>query len=279
MLKILIALNPEKFEVNTIDFACYVARLTHSGVTGIFLENKIEKELSAVHYQHGNIENETIDAPDIRQAEERKISCEKNIRFFRQACINRSVNYHIHRDCNLPFKEMILESRFADLLIVSPETSFETTPEGIPTRFVKDVLANAECPVIIAPLSFHKIEEILFAYNESPSSVFALKQFTYLFPELTNKKLTIVHISEGNAMEKSGKKNFKEFIKTHFPNQEFKSLHGKSEEELFRYLLGKENIFVILGAYGRGIISTLFKPNPAELLVKNINLPFFIAHR
>jgi nucleotide-binding universal stress UspA family protein len=35
---------------------------------------------------------------------------------------------------------------------------------------------------------------------------------------------------------------------------------------------------VVMGAYGRNWLSGLFKPATAGLLLKTINLPFFITH-
>lgn len=42
---------------------------------------------------------------------------EKNISFFNERCINREVSYSLHRDCEEPARELIEESRFADVLV------------------------------------------------------------------------------------------------------------------------------------------------------------------
>ena len=39
MKKILVALNAISPDKNSLEFACYLARLTNSKITGIFLEN------------------------------------------------------------------------------------------------------------------------------------------------------------------------------------------------------------------------------------------------
>jgi nucleotide-binding universal stress UspA family protein len=56
-------------------------------------------------------------------------------------------------------------------------------------------------------------------------------------------------------------------------------LKGDPSDELFGYLLERKNAIVVLGAYGRGILSRFLKPSHASLLLRTINLPIFIAHR
>jgi len=54
MEKILLAvdaINPDK---NTLEFACYLGRLTKSKVTGVFLENLVAGERPVFKQMHGN---------------------------------------------------------------------------------------------------------------------------------------------------------------------------------------------------------------------------------
>ena len=79
--------------------------------------------------------------------------------------------------------EIISKSRFADVVILNAATCMTVYDENFPSFFVKNILNNAECPVIISPEIFNGIDNIVFCYDGSKSSVFAMKQFTYLFPE------------------------------------------------------------------------------------------------
>ena len=42
MKKILVAIHAKQINANVFDFACYIAKLTHSKLTGVFLENHNE---------------------------------------------------------------------------------------------------------------------------------------------------------------------------------------------------------------------------------------------
>ena len=221
---------------------------------------------------------ETITANDLPENKERIRSCEANEKLFADACINRGVNYHIHTNRKASVKEIIHESRYADLIIVNAETSFEDKIEAVPSHFVKEILRESECPVVIAPYSFNGIDEILFPYDGSKSSVFSIKQFAHLFPELKDKKITVLQVDKKEVMPVTEEKNIEQLLEAHYTKIGVRHLQGEADDELFGYLLGRENIFVVMGSYGRGLLSTLFKKSTADLLLKTVNLPVFIAH-
>ena len=278
MEKILLSLKAEEVNMQAVEFACYIAKSTNSTITGVFLENELVEDVPVRKSLHGYPFVETIVASDLPGYEEKQKKYSGNIKLFEEACTNRGVRYEVTAKKMIPSKEIIDESRFADLLILSAETSFEEKFEGTPTHFAKEVLAEAECPVLLAPLGFEGIDEIVFAYNATRSSVFAMKQFTYLFPKLENKKINVLQVSDDADLTVAEKEKIKGLLKAHYSQIGFTVLEGKAKDELFGYLLNKKNALVVMGAYGRNMLSGFFKHSTAELVVKAINLPLFIAH-
>jgi hypothetical protein len=278
MEKILLALDARKLSTNTIDFACYISRLTRSKLTGVFLENLIYEDGPVIQSMHGAPHFDSMITDDSPENFKKEGLIEDSIRFFKDACCSREVSTLIHRSCGVPVSETLAESRFADLVIIDPETSFTKSNEAPPGKFVKDVLLESECPVIISPYSFDSLDEIIFTYNGTKSSVFAIKQFGYLFPELRHKKVTVLSIrSDGeSAIEEQFK--MKELLKSHYNEVEYVILKGEPSDQLFGYLIEKKNCIVVMGAYGRGMLSRFLKPSRARLIVKAINLPIFVAH-
>ena len=278
MRNILLAIDSSHVDRSALDFACYVARLTHSSIKGYFLENFKTETVSIVKSLHGQPYVESGAARDLPASILMENDREKSVRFFREACCNKEVNSFtcVGRGSA---KDLLRETRFADLLIVSPSTASESRMESTPTAFVREVLTGSECPVAIAPFSFDSIDEILFAFDGSRSSVFAIKQFTYLFPEFRSKKVTVVQVREsGNEDLKKDKEEITALLAPHYDHFEFCYLAGNATDELFGYLLGKRNMFVVMGAFGRNPISNFFNRSTAELLLKTINLPVFAAH-
>ncbi len=260
MEKILLAMDGYRQNTYAIDFACYLAKLTHSHLTGVFLDGASDSNEPAIV---------TSSADPALQ----------HIQSFQAACMRRDIAAKVHRDRGVPAGDILLESRFSDLIVVDPETSFRKADNDFPGRFVRDVLLAAECPVVVSPYQFDGLNEVIFAYNGTSSSVFAIKQFTYLFPEFRNKSAIVVRVSnsEESAMEEQYK--MKEWLSAHYDNVEFVLLKGDASDELFGYLLQRKNGIVVMGAYGRGILSRFLKPSHASLLLRSINLPIFIAHR
>ena len=278
MGKILLAIDATNPDKNSLEFACYLGRLTKSKVTGVLLENLVSeewpvlKELEGMHFVDWTIDE---------NSEEHKAKMEQvnnSITFFTEGCISRCVGYNLHRDIGVPAHELIEESRFADILVVDAQTSFNKTYEGAPTEFVRDILKNAECPVIVSPEGFETIDEIIFAYNGSASSVFAIKQFTYLLPELRNKKVSIIQINEDGEWRDPDKNKFKEWLKEHYSDLHFEAQKGNSDEKLFDYLFKRKNIFLVMGAYGRNALSQFFKRSHADIIIRTVTQPIFIAH-
>jgi len=203
---------------------------------------------------------------------------EKNIRWFNEKCIGEETKHDLHTDPGIPIKELIIESRYADLVIVDSETSFNRPYQGSPTGFVKDFLNHAECPVVVAPESFEGIDEIVLAYNGSSSSVFAIKLFTYLFPQLSDKKVSIIQVSDNGKWNEKEKDKLAEWVKDHYDRFDFISLKGEADTALFDYLWKRKNVFLVMGAFGRSSISQFFKKSSAELIIKTLTQPVFIAH-
>jgi len=277
MEKILIAIDGINPDRDTLTFGCFLARLTSSEITGVFLENLVAEERPVVKkmYDGSYFGWEVDDSTETYHNRMKLI--DQNIKRFKDFYGNHGINSSVHRDRGIPAKEIIEETRYTDLLVVDAETSFKKNFEGLPTSFVKEILAEAECPVIISPGNFEGIDEIVFTYSGSKSSVFAIKQFTYLFPQFRNKNISIVQVKEENQTG-IDKYKLKEWLKSHYVNFHFEELGGDTETELFGYLLKKKKVFIVLGAYGRSMLSRIIRRSHADIVIRTITQPIFIAH-
>lgn len=278
MEKILLAIDAVNLNMPALDFAGYIGRLTNSKVTGVFLENLVADEKPVLKKAYGTRYLDwEIDESSTRYQDKRQL-IEKNISLFKEACEKRSVRCNIHRDRGTPAHEIINESRYADLLITDASTSFTKRYEGMPTEFLKDILKEAECPVIVAPQNFDGIDEIIFAYNSSKSAAFAIKQFTYLFPEFDDRKVIVLRVNKEGVWADHDKYNLREWLQNRYSAIEFEAVKGNAEDKLFDYVFKRKNAFIVMGAYGRNALSRFLKPSHADLLIKTITQPIFISH-
>ena len=280
MEKIVLVINSHHFNLHTIEHACYLARLTHSRLSGIFLKDDYELapeiKFSESYYKE-------ISDKAIKERKPLTMDVDHGVRFFLDACLKRgvkadaSVKGKPDYDKHVVLDEITSESRFADLLVMDPETSFNHSAESLPSPLARDVLANAECPVVLSPHVFHGIEEIVFCYDTSKSAIFAMKQFTYLFPQFAEKKVTLLAATRF-VKKLDEKEHVGAWLKNHYSQIGFEILEGQASDELFKYFLGKQNTFVVMGAYGRSALSNFFRKSSADLLMRVVDLPLFIAH-
>lgn len=272
------AIDAVALDMHALNFACYVGNLTRSPLSGLFLEDIREETVPVMKKVFGMPYVETIVAGDIPANKIKIKLCEENVDQFRKVCNSKGVNCNIQVVKGDPAKEIIRESRYCDLIIAAIPATRNKKEERLTASYIENVLRHAECPVIIAPESFEKIDEIVFTFDGNRSSTFAIKQFTHLFPQLADTKAVVLHVDDDEeiAIDEDRLGNW---LKLHYASVGFIHLQGNASEQLFEYLLMRKNMLVVMGAYGgRKILSRLTRNSHAELILKTITLPVFIAH-
>ena len=182
--------------------------------------------------------------------------------------------YSIHHIKGVAANEMIRESLFADVVLTDGNLSFADN-DGWPSAFVKELLENAKCPVIVTPFQFDEIDEIVFAYDGTDSSIFAIKQFIYLFPEFSEIKITLLQVLSDEDDDITEKEKLKELLMRHYDTVHYDTLQGNAEIELFKKFLTQKNKLLVIGAYGR---KKIFGHSTADILLKTTDLAIFITH-
>lgn len=273
---ILLALNALYPDKGSSDFAFYLARLSKSKVYGIFLKGE-EPDFNAVLELNENVNRAgskkmkiaDLSRPDLIQS---------NIRLFKEICTSNEVCSDIYLNNEVDVDDLIVGSCFADLVVVDAALKLSNDPSSVPTDSVKEILTRSHCPVIISPLSFERIDELIFTYNGSSSALFAIRQFTYLFPEYFDKKLSVIQVNKSGKWPEKDQGKFKEWLNNHYLDVNFIALEGVAENELMTYLLRKKHAFIVMGAYSRNSFSQFFNESTAEVLIKTLTQPIFIAH-
>lgn len=135
-------------------------------------------------------------------------------------------------------------------------------------------------PGILVPDKYRPIDKITFLFDGEPSSVHAIKMFSYMFGSLKDLGIEIVTVKTAEqSLHLPDNKLMKEFMKRHFPAARYVVLKGEAENEIVSYLkIQKANNLIVCGAYRRGMVSRWFRLSMADVLMKNVKLPIFIAH-
>lgn len=275
MEKILVMLDGLNVNANTVRFACYLSRITNSKLTGILIENpQMHTEISVEKGESPGILVESVLIKKTREDDE-KLWID-NVNIFQDIAEEEGVEAYIDADETLSTIDVVHETRFADILIVDAK-AFYNVFDGEPNNFIKEVLAESECPVVISPEDFEPVENVVFCYNGMKSSVFAIKQFMYLFPELKNKRAKIINLAATDDVTKEDEQAITNWLNYHFKDVEFIRLEDDALNAFFNYLRKKRNDFVVMGAYGKGLLTSFFE-NDFDGENDIVRLPLFIAH-
>jgi len=277
MKKIIAAFDGLKYATSTRDYAIALTKQTNAHLVGVFLEDP---------YYTGYKIYELIEQDGINQAKLKKLS-EKDrvarqaaVEDFETRCKQAGIEFSVHRDHAIAKQELKHETVYADLLIISNRETLTHFTEPLPTPFIKDILADAQCPVLVVPEKYRPIEKLIFLYDGGPSAVHAIKMSSYTMPELKDLEKEVVAVNPVNGTKHlpSGKQ-MKEFMKRHFPKAVYTVLKGFSDVTITRHLKEtKSHALVVLGAYRRGTVSRWFKESMADTLLKETKLSLFIAH-
>jgi hypothetical protein len=277
MKKFLAVFDGFKFSESTMDYAIQLTKESDAFLVGVFLDEFIYRSYSVSEIMTTYKNDEQIlkqrDAKDKEQRDE-------SVKRFSQACGREGIHYSFHRNTGIAVQELKQESIFADLIIINDTETFNRFAEEPPTRFIKELLADVQCPVLIVPDISKPIDKITLLYDGGPSSVFAIKMFSYLFGNLHNVPVEVFTVKdklEGSHLPNN--KFMREFIKRHFPKAKYIVEKGRAEEQILGHLrYHKGNELVVLGAYRRSEISRWFKTSMADVLMKELDTPLFIAH-
>lgn len=274
MKKIIAAFDGLKYSASTERYATGLACREDRILTGVFLEDftyHSYKLFDMVGSQ--GVSPEKVHSLMEQDAARRQ----EAVRQFTQACERSSIRNLIHQDRSIAIQELLRETIYADMLIIGSHETLSHTEEPVPSRFIRDLLIDVQCPVLAVPREYQEISKIILLYDGDPSAVYAAKMFSYLMPDLEELPVEVITIRpDGHEVPEATL--IREFIQCHFPKAAFTVRAGNPEKEILDLLDDRHQSLIVLGAYRRSTVSRWFKPSMADFLMKNVSMPLFIAH-
>ena len=277
MKKIIAAFDGLRFSESTLDYSVYFAKQYNAHIVGVFLQEstRVGYAVYATIVQDAAPGRTIFDEIELA---DRKAT-EEAIARFEEGCRNAKVNYSIHRDKKSAFDELMHETIFADLLIIDAWETFSYIESGLPGWFIKNILHHVHCPVLVVPKKFYPIQKLVLLYDGSPSSVHAIRMFNYVIPEMNRLESKLVSASEDDSsMHLPDNKLLKEWMKRHFPEVAYQVLKGYARDIIAMLKAEEPGVLVVAGAYHRSNLSMWFHKSLADLLIKEVKVPLFIAH-
>jgi hypothetical protein len=199
---------------------------------------------------------------------------------FSSQCQQLHIPYSLHDNDREWDKDLLQkESRFADLILISGEFFYAETDYKQPNQYLREVLHSAECPVLLVPENFTTVQHLFMAYDGSRDSLYALKQFCYLFPHLTDLPTEILYLNEATSDDIPDLASLKQFTRAKFDSMSFSRLHFNANDYLATWISDKKNALLVSGSFGRSPVSYIGSRSFSEDVIREHQLPVFIAHR
>lgn len=272
MKKVIIAFDGMHFPEPALRFAGSLHALSPIHITGVFLNSVDYSALWAFPMMPGSPGFSLSETDTDREL------LDANIRRFEDSCRHMGIPYKVHDDSGgMVFEEIKKESRFADILLIYSEQFYQNLGKQ-PNDYLKTILQTVECPVILAPESQDFPRNIVLAYDGSESSVFAIKQFAYLFPELCKRQTWLLNAGQ-EAADVPDQVYIEDLVLRHFEHLSIDVMESRSSAALRVWMETHGNPLVVTGAFGRSGLSQLFHKSFLTDLIQRHQTPLFIAHR
>jgi hypothetical protein len=273
MKKILLVFDGRHFSEGIFQFAKDLNAKGTILATGVFLPLVDYSELL---YSLGGLSG-PIYITDIQ--EEGDDIIKENIKKFEEECKVAGIRYSVHSDLTEHVMSYLeKESRFADMMVISGELFYENLGEDTQDEYIDDALLRSECPIVVVPESYQSPQRIILSYDGSESSVYAIKQFAYLFPEYRDLETILVYAdSHGNDVPDL--KIMEELAGLHYEKLSMFKLEADPRKYFETWLMDKGNTLLVSGAYGRSAFSDMLKKSFIKDVIRGHRVPIFVSHK
>lgn len=275
MRKILIAFDGNHFSEGAFEFARKMSKTQDILLTGVFLP---QVEYANLWSYAGGGMSGPLFVPLVE--EDDRIATRKCIDRFTNACIDNNIDYRIHKDIfDFTLPQLKKETRFADLLIIGSEKFYENLGTDMPNDYLRDTLHGVECPVVVVPEQFTFPYSNVLSYDGSASSIYAIKQFAYLFPEMTVNDSALVYVTNDADESVPDLNSMEELAICHYPELSIVNLKIDPAKYFSTWLSERKGAILVSGSFARSDFSRLFRKSFVNEVINEHKMPVFIAHK
>ena len=199
---------------------------------------------------------------------------------FRSLCISNEIQFRIHKNVSeFSLPNLKEDSRFADVVVLGGELFYKGVIFSNQFEYLKNTLHISESPVVIVPENYSFPEQNILAYDGSEQSVYAIKQFAYLFPELAKNKTLLVYANEEQEGEIPAKDQVRELVAQHYNYLNILPLGVNPKKYFSEWIKAQKASILISGSFGRSGLSLVFKKSFVTDTIIEHKIPVFIAHK
>jgi nucleotide-binding universal stress UspA family protein len=275
MKKILLAFDGSNFSMGAFEFARKLNEIEPILATGAFVPQVDFANLWSYAAASGAGTNyipllEEDDAEFIQ----------KNILLFEELCQKNGITYRVHEDFYLfALPELKRESRFADVIILSGELFYKGVIESNQYDYLRDALRATESPVLIVPEHYQFPDNNILTYDGSEESVYAIKQFAYIFPELARNPTLLIYAQSEEGKDFPSKQDIIELASQHYKDLTFYKLEIDPKKYFSTWINERKGSILVSGSFGRSTFSQMLRKSFVRDIIKERKIPVFVAHK
>ena len=275
MKKIILAIDGTNFSSGAFEFVRQLNEKSAVLVAGIFVP---QLDYANLWSYAATAAKGAVYVPLVEDEESEEVL--RNIEQFETLCQQNGIAYRVHKDfVDFALPELKRESRFADLMILSGELFYRQMPSANRLDYLRHVLHHSECPVLIVPENFQFPVNNILAYDGSEESVYAIKQFAYLFPELAINNSMLVYAEENEEKSFPSKDLINELAGQHFRNLKFYKAEFNAKKYFATWIGEKKGAILISGSFSRSAFFENLRKSFVLDIIEEHQVPVFIAHK
>jgi hypothetical protein len=272
MKKILLVFATGQFPINVIRFIRQIAENETVFVKGLFFSSERHEGYTGTGFI-------SVAEPVLKRYHEENVLLDTCQHQFVVACEDMGVRFAIHTNESAWDTELLVtESRFSDLVLISSNTFQTGDHQTEHFDFTEQVLRYSECPVLVIPEGYQKIDRLAIAYDAGAESMFALKQFVYLFPWFTELPSDFIHVKKDGTDDMPDRELLSEYTKAHFESSFASRLRFDPDKYFTTWVENRKNVVLITGAYSRSAFSNTMKKSFAHATIRDQICPVFVSH-
>jgi len=265
MKKLMLVLNGMHIPMHVLQFAMDTAKKNGYGIEALFLHEEQSQDLGYPFPNDLALTAETVTSETL--AEEQQKLLADNIQFIEHECSIANVPCSIQQRVTL--RELVQISASADLLLVDTKATFQNFE-------LNDLFTDAECPVCSVAETAAQLKHIVFAFDGSEGSQYAIRKFAALFPNLPEADVHLVSVDTDNGKHTEF---INDWLTPQYSSLSMHLLSGNEKDALIDFLRQyPDDALVVMGAFGRSALSRLFHPSLATAVLINTRLSLFLAH-
>ena len=275
MKKVLLAFDGTNFSQGSLEFARQLNEKSPIHLSGLFLPLI---NYSSLWSYSGGGKDGSVFIPLLEDQDATVV--QNNILKFEEFCDQNKVSYEVQKEFfDFPLPELKAATRYADLLILSSEKFYEQAGVNSLNEYFKEALREVECSVIIIPETFSFPIHNILAYDGKEQSVYAIKQFAYLFPEMKSNNTSLVYANRSETDVVPHQAEILQLATSHYPNFHLSNPEINSKSQFTTLIENITSGILVSGAFGRSGLARLFHTSFVSNVIKDHRLPVFIAHK